>query len=280
MRGGLYLVATPIGNLGDITHRALEVLAGVDRIFCEDTRVSGKLLSRFDISTPAQAYHDHNGAQIRPELMARLADGQRLALISDAGTPLINDPGYKLVKACVAAGHFVTAIPGANAPLTALILSGLPSDRFYYHGFLSAKTAARERELTGLTGVPGSLIFLESPKRLAPCLAQMAEVLGTERPAAVARELTKLYEEIRRGPLAELAAHYACAGRPKGEIVIVVGPVPAQKTVYSEPKTEALLQQAIARSGVKQAATEIAALTGLNKRDLYAKAVLLRHKND
>ena len=278
MGGGLYLVATPIGNLADITHRALEVLAGVDRIFCEDTRVSGKLLSRFGISTPLQTYHDHNAGRIRPELMARLADGQSLALISDAGTPLINDPGYKLVKACVAAGHFVTAIPGANAPLTALILSALPCDRFYYHGFLSAKTTARERELAGLVQVPGSLIFLESPKRLASCLAHMTEVLGADRPAAVARELTKLYEDVRRGKLAELAAHYTTTGPPKGEIVIVVGPAPAP--VYAETDITALLKDAVARSGVKAAAAEIAALTGLNKRDLYAKAILLRNKND
>ena len=214
---GLYLVATPIGNTGDITVRALELLKSCDAIACEDTRVTAKLLTRFGIRTPMLPYHEHNAAQMRPQLLARLAAGQVLALVSDAGTPLISDPGYKLVRACIEAGVAVTALPGANALLTALQLSGLPSDRFLFCGFLPNKTAARRAAIAELAAVPATLVMYESAQRLAGLLADLAEELGP-RPAAMARELTKLFEEVRRGSLPELAAHYAAAGPPKGEV--------------------------------------------------------------
>jgi len=220
---GLYLVATPIGNLADITVRALAVLRGVDRIYCEDTRVTGKLLVKYRISTPLGVYHDHNAEAVRPAILAALHHGGRVALVSDAGTPLVSDPGYKLVRAAVAEHLPVTAVPGPSAAVTALILSGLPTDAFLFAGFLPPRQAARRRALERWAMVEASLIFFESTPRLVGSLADMASILG-DRPAAVARELTKFHEEIRRGGLAELADHYSGAGPPRGEAVIVVAP--------------------------------------------------------
>ncbi|HZQ14222.1 MAG TPA: 16S rRNA (cytidine(1402)-2'-O)-methyltransferase, partial [Pseudolabrys sp.] len=198
---GLYLVATPIGHLGDITLRALETLAGCDVIACEDTRVTRKLADRYGIATPLTPYHEHNAAEARPQLLARLARGEAVALVSDAGTPLISDPGYKLVRAAHAAGVPVTALPGASAILTALVLSGLPTDRFLFAGFLDSHRERRRRELTALKTVPASLVFFESPHRIADALADMHDLLG-DREAAVGRELTKRFEELRRDRLA------------------------------------------------------------------------------
>jgi 16S rRNA (cytidine1402-2'-O)-methyltransferase len=220
---GLYIVATPIGNLADVTLRALATLAAADAILAEDTRVSRHLLDRYEISTPLKPYHEHNAAQVRPGLIARLAAGEALALISDAGTPLISDPGYKLAAEAVAAGVNVTSVPGASAALAALTSAALPTDRFFFEGFLPPKAAARRERINALVGIPATLVFYEAPSRLAGALADLAAELGP-RPAAVARELTKLYEETRRGTLPQLAAHYAAEGAPKGEIVIVVGP--------------------------------------------------------
>ena len=275
LSSGLYLVATPIGNLGDITFRALEILKRADVILCEDTRTSGKLLSRYGVKTKRIAYHEHNAAKMRPEIMERLGKGQGLALISDAGTPLINDPGYKLVRDCKAEGFNVTAAPGASSPIVALILSGLPSDHFFYAGFLPPKTMARQKELSRFTAIPGSLIFLESPKRLAASLADMANVLGASREAAVTRELTKMFEEVRNGTLGELAAHYEEAGAPKGEIVIIVGPADAADNEPSADDIDARLIELIKTHRTKDAADILAKETGLKKRDLYNRALEL-----
>jgi 16S rRNA (cytidine1402-2'-O)-methyltransferase len=271
---GLYLVATPIGNLGDITLRALAVLRGADRIFCEDTRVTGKLLARYGISTSLGAYHDHNTEQMRPTVLAALRRGERVALVSDAGTPLVSDPGYKLVRAVLAEDMPVTAIPGPNAAVTALILSGLPPEAFLFAGFLPPRQAARRRALARWVAVEATLVFYESIPRLAESLADMAEVLG-DREAAVARELTKLHEEVRRGRLADLAAHYRLAGPPRGEAAVVVG-----RPEHHEPdraEVDKRLRTALAELGVREAAAKLAAETGMPRGELYRRALAMRN---
>src|SRR5271169_5745756 len=237
---GLYVVATPIGNLADITVRALAILAGADSILAEDTRVSRALLARYGIERPISPYHEHNAAEARPRALKRIAEGQALALISDAGTPLISDPGYKLVAEAVARGFAVAAAPGPSAALAALCVAGLPTDRFFFEGFLPPRRSARRERINALAAVPGTLIFYEAPGRLAETLADLALELGP-RPAAVARELTKLHEELRRGALDALAAEYERQEAPRGEIVIVVGPLEARPAV-----SEAALDQEIA----------------------------------
>ena len=229
---GLHLVATPIGNLGDITLRALDVLNGSDMIVCEDTRVTRKLLTRYAIATPSLAYNDHNAPRVLPKLMERLNRGDSLALVTDAGTPLISDPGFRLVEATIEADVPLHTLPGASAALAGLVLSGLPTDGFFFAGFPPPRKAARRRRFAELAAVPGSLIFFESAKRLAACLSDLHQTLG-DRPAAIAREITKLHEEVRRGTLSELAAHYADTGPPRGEIVIVVAP-PLAREVDAE----------------------------------------------
>lgn len=273
LRAGLYLVATPIGNMQDLSLRALDILQRADIIACEDTRVTGKLLSRHAIDTPMKTYHEHNAEQARPGLMRVLEKGGAVALVSDAGTPAISDPGYKLVNECIEQDFNVTAAPGANAAITGLILSGLPTDRFLFAGFLGAKTSQRSKELAELAPVPATLIFYESAKRLAAALGDMAEQLG-DRPAAVTRELTKLYEEVRRGSLIELAAHYAAANTPKGEIVVVVGP-PLKKAALTEEELDALIAVRLKDKSVRDAVAELALETGLPKRQIYARALEL-----
>ncbi len=270
---GLHLVATPIGNLGDVSLRALAVLRGVDRIWCEDTRVTAKLLARYGIKTPLEAYHDHNAEQVRPRVLAALRRGERVALASDAGTPLVSDPGYKLVRAAIAEGLPVTAAPGASAALTALILSGLPPDPFLFAGFLPKQQTARRRALTRWAPLEASLIFYEAPPRLAATLADMAEILGP-RPAAVARELTKLHEEVRRGSLCALADHYREHGPPRGETVIVAGP--PEPAVPDLEEVDHRLRAALAESGVRDAAAKLAAETGLGRAELYRRALAIR----
>jgi 16S rRNA (cytidine1402-2'-O)-methyltransferase len=270
---GLYLVATPIGNLGDVTLRALAVLRGVDRIFCEDTRVTARLLARFGITTPLGLYHDHNAEQARPAVLAALRRGARIALVSDAGTPLISDPGYKLVRAAIAEDLPVTVTPGPSALLAALILSGLPPDVFLFGGFLPPRQAARRRALEGWSSLAATLVFFESTARLAGCLADMADLLGN-RSAAVARELTKLHEEIRRGRLVDLAAHYQEAGPPRGEAVIIVGASEAIRPDHAEVGER--LRAAVAELGVRDAAARLAAETGLPRSELYRRALALR----
>lgn len=268
---GLYIVATPIGNADDITLRALDVLRGVETIVCEDTRVTAKLMARHAIATRRLPYHEHNAERMRPELLARLKAGAAIALVSDAGTPLVSDPGYKLVREAIAAGIPVTTVPGPSAPLAALVLSGLPSDRFLFAGFLPPKEAGRRRALQEVAAVPATLIFFESGPRLAASLADMASVLG-DRPVAVARELTKLFEEVRRGGLAELAAAYASEPPPRGELVVVVGP-PLPAPVATADALDARLDAALARMSLKDATASVAAATGLPRRAVYARAL-------
>ncbi len=270
---GLYLVATPIGNIADITLRALSVLAAADLVACEDTRVSRKLLAHYAIATERVPYHEHNAETMRPKLIARLEGGARVALVSDAGTPLVSDPGFKLVREALARGISVTSVPGASAPLAALVLSGLPCERFFFAGFLPPKGEARRRALVELRAVPATLVFFESAPRLAASLADMAAVLG-DRPAAAARELTKLYEEVRRAPLAELAAHYREAGPPKGELVLLVGP-PAAAEEASAAAIDAALTAALARLSIKDAAAAVAGALSLPRRAVYQRALAL-----
>ncbi|HEU5017048.1 MAG TPA: 16S rRNA (cytidine(1402)-2'-O)-methyltransferase [Pseudolabrys sp.] len=269
---GLYLVATPIGNLGDVGIRALETLAGVDVIACEDTRVTRRLTGHYGIATPLTPYHEHNAAQARPKLLARLADGQAVALVSDAGTPLISDPGYKLVRAAHDAGHSVTAVPGASALLAALSVAGLPSDRFLFEGFLPPKQAARQKRIATLAAVPATLVFYESGPRLAAALADLAAELGP-RAAAVCRELTKLHEEVRRDDLEALARAYTAGLETRGEIVIVVAP-PAGESAAPE-HIDDLLRNALSRVSVKDAVSEVALATARPRREVYQRALAL-----
>lgn len=274
MAPGLYLVATPIGNLRDITLRALDCLAGVDLIACEDTRVTAKLLSRYGITRPTLPYHDHNAAKVRPQLVERLRGGARIALVSDAGTPLVSDPGLKLVQAVVEAGLPVTALPGPSAVLAALSLAGLPTDRFLFSGFLPPREGGRRTALAELAASPASLVFFETGPRLADTLADMADVLGGARPAAIARELTKLYEEVRRGTLADLAASYAAEDPPRGEIVIVTGP--PVEAAATEADIDAALARALATMPVRDAADLVARSTGARRKLVYARALVLK----
>ncbi len=277
LAAGLYVVATPIGNLGDITLRALAALAAADIVACEDTRVSSVLLRHYGIATRLLAYHDHNAAEMRPKLLAALDEGKSIALISDAGTPLVSDPGYRLVVAARAAGHRVVPIPGASALLAALVASGLPSDAFFFAGFLPPKTAARTKRLAELAAVPGTLVFFESPQRLAASLADMSAALGA-RDAVVARELTKTFETVRNGTLAALAEAYAGEATPKGEIVVVVAP-PAEKIATAED-ADRILRALLKERSVSHAAAEAAEATGLPKRELYRRALALKDGDD
>ena len=271
----LYLVATPIGNLSDVTLRALETLAAADIVACEDTRVSRILLSRYGISRRMSAYHEHNAALAGPKLVEAVIAGKSVALVSDAGTPLISDPGYRLVEEVVEAGGTVVPIPGPSALLAALTASGLPSDTFLFAGFLPVKAGRKQARLVELAAVPATLIFYESPRRVAETLAAMHDVLG-DRPAAVCRELTKTFEEVRRGSLAELAESYAQQDTPKGEIVVCVGPPLAQET--TEADIDALLLSLAAEMGASKAAAEAARMTGGRKADLYRR--LMEMKDD
>jgi 16S rRNA (cytidine1402-2'-O)-methyltransferase len=270
---GLYVTATPIGNAADISLRALELLRHADLVLCEDTRVTAKLFAIHGIEARMLPYHDHNAAEMRPRILERLAQGQVVALVSDAGTPLISDPGFKLVQEAVSEGHHVTTLPGASSVLAALTLAALPTDRFFFAGFLSAKREARRRELKDLAAIPATLVFLESAQRLDESLADMAETLG-ERQAAVTRELTKKFEEVRRDTLPQLAAHYAEAGAPRGEIVIVVGP-PEERAPLCQHEVDALLENALQRLSLKDAVAEIVAMTGMPRKDIYARALEL-----
>ena len=269
---GLYLVATPIGNLRDITLRALDVLAKADVVLAEDTRVTGKLLSAYGIKAKLHRYDDHMGAAVRPQILERLAAGGRVALVTDAGSPLVSDPGYRLALEAAEQGLKVIPIPGASAVLTGLAVAGLPTDRFLFAGFPPPKTAARRSFLEELKPVRATLIFFEGASRLGDSLKDMAAVLGP-RPAAVARELTKLYETVVRGTLDELAANPKLQA-PKGEIVVLVGP--GLEASLSAEDAEAALAEAVQRLGPSEAAAEVAKATGLPRRELYRRAVELK----
>jgi 16S rRNA (cytidine1402-2'-O)-methyltransferase len=267
-------VATPIGNLRDITLRAIDTLRAADEILAEDTRVARRLMDAYDIRAKLTPYHDHNGAKRRPEILEKLSNGAVIAQISDAGTPMVSDPGWKLAREALDAGHRVFPIPGASALLAGLVASGLASDRFMFCGFLPPKAGARKSALTALSAVPSTLVFYESGPRLVDCLQAAAEILGGERDAAVCRELTKLFEETKRGSLNSLAEHYSENGPPKGEIVILIGP--PVKTEADQDTIDHALRQALATQPVKQAATEIADLFGLPKRQVYQRALALK----
>jgi 16S rRNA (cytidine1402-2'-O)-methyltransferase len=273
---GLHIVATPIGNLRDITLRALDVLREADLIACEDTRVFAKLASHYGIAAPTVAYSDATQDAAEPKIVRALAAGKRVALVSDAGMPLISDPGYRLVRAALAGDHVVTSAPGASAVPMALALSGLPTDRFFFGGFLPAKESERRRAIASAAAVPATLVFFEAPHRLAASLVDLAELLGP-RPAAIARELTKLFEEVRRDPLTELAQHYALHPDVKGEIVLVIGP-PGETEAPAAERLDEALRGAMAGASVKDAAAEVAARYGLRRRDVYARALELKRE--
>ena len=272
---GLYVTATPIGNLGDITYRAVETLKAADLILCEDTRRTAKLCAAYGVKTPRAPYHDHNAEEVRPGVIKKLQDGARICLVSDAGTPLISDPGYKLVRAARDAGAKVFAAPGPCAAVAALSAAGAPSDRFLFAGFPPAKSGARRKMLQALAAARETLIFYETPARLAASLAQMAEILGN-RTAVVARELTKLHEEFREGALADLAAHYA-AHPPKGEIVVVAHPPATRRTTAED--LDRFLKTALAEMTVRDAATAAAEALGVKRGEAYTRALALKDRS-
>jgi 16S rRNA (cytidine1402-2'-O)-methyltransferase len=275
---GLHLVATPIGNLGDITIRALATLAAADLVFCEDTRMSRRLFERYAVKVPVKAYHEHNAQKARPLILDQLKAGARLALISDAGMPLINDPGYKLVREAIEAGLAVHVVPGPSAPLMALLLSGLPTDRFTFAGFLPNRSGARRTMLAGLARHGASLIFFETAPRVAATLADIADVLG-DPPVALARELTKFHEEVLRGTASEVAAAIAERGGVKGEITLVVAP-PEPTGMVDEAEIDEALAAALDEMSPGKAASLLARRFGVARRDLYQRAVALKGGDD
>lgn len=271
----LYLVATPIGNLMDITLRALQVLKEVDIIACEDTRVSSTLLKRYDISKSLFSYHDHNADHVRPRLLDLLKNGKNVAYITDGGMPLISDPGYKLVVSCQNESIPYTVIPGPSAPLTALCLSGLSPDRFFFCGFFPPKQAARITALESIRNLQTTLLFFESPKRLLSFLKDALKILG-DRQGAVCREMTKLYEEVKKGTLSSLIAHYESTP-PRGEIVIVIEGTSENDTV-SEKDLEIHLKKALAIYSVKETVDLVSKASGRSKREVYQRALSLKSK--
>ena len=274
LTAGLYLVATPIGNLGDLSARAAETLRGADRILAEDTRVTGKLLAHIGAKTPMSRYDDHSSDRDRDAIIARLAN-EAIALVSDAGTPLISDPGFKLVRAAREAGHKITTIPGPCAAIAALTVSGVPTDRFLFLGFLPAKAKARADAISEIADVRATLVIYEGGPRLGDTLLALASQLGS-RDAAIARELTKLHEECVTGTLPDLAARYADA-IPKGEIVIVVGPAREAEAV-SDFVLDSLLEAAMADRSPSRAAAEVAEQLGIPRKRAYARALELSRK--
>lgn len=268
------MVATPIGNLGDWTDRARAVVGGADLVACEDTRVTGRLLARFGLAARLRPYHEHNAATMRPRLLEQLASGAAVALVSDAGTPLISDPGYRLVAACHDAGIPVFSVPGANAAIAALSIAGLPTDRFLFAGFLPAKAAARRRAIAELAPVPATLVLYEAPQRVATLLADLAAALGP-RPAALAREITKRHEELRRGTLPDLATALAAEDPPRGELVVLVGPPARDADTVSPEALDERLIEALASLSVREASARVAAETGLSRRIVYQRALTL-----
>ena len=269
---GLYLVATPIGNLGDVTLRALETLAGVDIIACEDTRITRRLTERYGISAELKPYHEHNAALARPKILERLAQGASIALVSDAGTPLISDPGFKLVREVCAAGHAVIALPGPSSVLAALAVAALPTDRFFFEGFLPSKETARRARLTELARIEATLVMFESGSRVQDTLADLAAIMG-DRSAAICREMTKLHEDIRRAPLSQLA-QAADALETRGEFVLVIAP-PADKAAMEEDEVDQLLRERLAHDSVKDAVAHAVELSGRPRREIYARALEL-----
>ena len=274
---GLHLVATPIGNLGDITLRALETLAGVDIIACEDTRITRRLTERYGISARLKPYHEHNAALARPKILQRLAQGASIALVSDAGTPLISDPGFKLVREVCAAGHAVIALPGPSSVLAALSVAALPTDRFFFEGFLPPKETARRARLMELARIDATLVMFESGSRVQDTLAGLAAIMG-DRDAAICREMTKLYEDIRRAPVPQLALT-ASTLETRGEFVLVSGP-PAAAATMAVDELDELLRSRLARDSVKDAVAHAVELSGRPRREIYARALQLAKQRD
>lgn len=272
---GLHVTATPIGNLGDITLRALETLSAAHLILCEDTRVTAKLLNRYGIRNSLSPYHDHNAAKVRPGLLARMADGQALALVSDAGSPLLSDPGYKLVQAAIEAGIAVTAIPGASAVLDALILSALPPDRFMFCGFLPTRSGARRHFLEELKDIDATLVMFDTATRLAESLEDIEAALGI-REVAVGRELTKLHEEVIRGTASDVRAGLLERQSLRGEITLVIGPRGAKSAATPQAMVDSALREALATMPASRAAAEIARRFGLSKQEAYARLLELK----
>jgi 16S rRNA (cytidine1402-2'-O)-methyltransferase len=270
---GLYIVATPIGNLGDITLRALETLAGVDIIACEDTRITRRLTERYGIAAPLKPYHEHNAEAARPKILEVLAQGGSIALVSDAGTPLISDPGFKLVREVSAAGHAVYALPGPSSVLAALSVAALPTDRFFFEGFLPARSTARRKRLTELAGIDATLVLFDSGNRVQETLADLAKVMGS-RKAAICRELTKLHEEISRSSLSELA-HQVDTLKTRGEFVLVIGPPAADAQEMTPDALDDLLREQLATGSVKDAVAHSVGLSGRPRREVYARALEL-----
>src|SRR6185437_14658744 len=274
---GLYLVATPIGNLGDITLRALETLAGVDIIACEDTRITRRLTERYAITAQLKPYHEHNAAVARPKILERLAQGGSVALVSDAGTPLISDPGYKLVREVCAAGFAVIALPGASSVLSALSVAAMPTDRFIFVGFLPPKQTARRARLAELSLVDATLVMFESGNRVQETLRDLSQIMGG-RDAAICRELTKMHEEVTRGLLSELAPT-ADAMETRGEFVLVIGPPPAGAQTMAKDEVDDLLRASLLRDSVKDAVAHAVELSGRPRREIYARALELAREN-
>src|SRR6202790_1015159 len=270
---GLHLVATPIGNLGDITLRALETLAGVDIIACEDTRITRRLTERYAITALLKPYHEHNAALARPKILERLAQGASIALVSDAGTPLISDPGFKLVREVYAAGHPVIALPGPSSVLAALAVAALPTDRFFFEGFLPSRQMARRSRLNELARIDATLVMFESGNRIQDTLHDLAEIMGS-RDAAICRELTKLHEEVRRAPVSELA-EMADTLETRGEFVLVVGPPAANAQIMAEGDLDDLLRSSLQRGSVKDAVAHAVEMSGRPRREIYARALEL-----
>jgi 16S rRNA (cytidine1402-2'-O)-methyltransferase len=275
---GLYLVATPIGNLGDVTLRALEVLAGVDLIACEDTRITRRLTERYAITAQLTPYHEHNAASARPKLLERLAQGASIALVSDAGTPLISDPGFKLVREVCAAGFPVVALPGPSSVLTALSVAALPTDRFFFEGFLPPKQTARRARLTELARLDATLVLFESGSRVQETLSDLAAIMGG-RDAAICREMTKMHEEINRGPLSELAQSAATL-ETRGEFVLVIGPRAEGSELMTTDEVDDLLRDRLARDSVKDAVAHAVEVSGRPRREIYARALELARNHD
>src|ERR1700710_978993 len=274
---GLYLVATPIGHLGDITLRALETLAGVDVIACEDTRITRRLTERYSISAQLKPYHEHNAALARPKILERLGQGASIALVSDAGTPLISDPGFKLVREVCAAGHQVIALPGPSSVLAALAVAALPTDRFFFEGFLPPKETARRARLTELARIDATLVMFESGNRVEDTLRDLADIMGA-RNAAICRELTKLHEEVRRAPLPELAAA-ADALETRGEFVLVIGPPAAGAQVMAQTDLDDMLRTSLQHVSVKDAVAQAVEVSGRPRREIYARALELARQD-
>jgi 16S rRNA (cytidine1402-2'-O)-methyltransferase len=273
---GLYLVATPIGNLGDITLRALETLAGVDIIACEDTRITRRLTERYGISAQLKPYHEHNAAIARPKILEHLAKGAAIALVSDAGTPLISDPGFKLVREVCEAGFRVVALPGPSSVLAALSVAALPTDRFFFEGFLPPKQTARRARLAELSRLDATLVLFESGSRVQETLADLAAIMGA-RDAAICREMTKMHEEISRSTLSELAQSAATL-ETRGEFVLVIGPRAEGTQAMSADDVDVLLRDLLSRDSVKDAVAHAVEVSGRPRREIYARALELARK--